>query len=72
MSRISPEEIEKAIETLSQAFVNDPDLAHGWHCNIAVPIEESGASHEVANKAASSVMKHIFGVKTSNDMLNSN
>lgn len=61
--------IKEALEVLKKAFEKDPDYAHGWHCNIACAIMDSDVSHMNSNKAATRIMKHCFGVETSNDML---
>lgn len=69
---------EEAMDTLKQAFKDDPDYAHSWHCNIAMmcydamrdskPFLKDGdhkATHFTANDAASRVMKRCFDVETS-------
>ena len=64
-----------AVSTLSSAFRNDPDYAHGWHCNIAmmcydamgddaVAYIEHEDLHRVSNDAASRFMKLCFDVET--------
>jgi hypothetical protein len=64
MSTKRSSKIERAMNTLSEAFKNDPDYAHSWHCNIACMAMDAGASHEVANEGASRFMKLAFGVET--------
>lgn len=66
-----------AVGALKQAFQDDPDYAHSWHCNLAMmfsdAMETGGVSrrhaggsinHEVANDAASRFMKLAFDVVT--------
>jgi dihydroorotate dehydrogenase len=55
---------KQAIKILREAFEADPHFAHVWHCNIACPIMDAGASHEVANDAASRIMKLLFNIET--------
>lgn len=51
---------------LSELVSGDPEYAWTLHCNIAMPILDSGAcGHQEANKAAARVMGHLFGVDTS-------
>lgn len=72
-------EIEKAMETLKNAFVNDADYAHSWHCNIAMMCYHSirdskpdddfrhtrhDDAHAIGNDAASRFMKLAFQVDT--------
>jgi hypothetical protein len=54
-----------AIKTLSDDLQADPELAWGWHCNIAMPIHDCGVEIEIANDAAERVMQQLFGVDTS-------
>lgn len=56
--------VKDAMETLTQAFEDDPDYAHTWHCNIACSVMDSGVDHEKSNEAASRFMKLAFGVET--------
>jgi len=70
-------EIKKAMLTLEKAFKEQPDYAHGWHCNIAMACfgsmtdtdGDQAHNHQVSNKAASAFMKNCFNVTTSDDML---
>ncbi|KKC25819.1 hypothetical protein [Sphingomonas sp. SRS2] len=42
---------------------SDPEMAWGWHCNIAVPLMDSlNLDHETANVTAAYLMSHLFGV----------
>jgi len=68
--------IEQAINRLKQAMKDEPDYAHGWHCNIAVSVYDAtttdidvGEAHRLGNDAASRFMKLCFDAETSNDML---
>ena len=64
--------IERAIEVLSNAFKNDPDFAHTWHCNIAMACYDAmgdslmgnDLAHKISNEAASRFMKQAFDVET--------
>lgn len=64
----SIEELENArktktiFEMLIRAVKDDDDYAWGWHCNIAVPFQDEGGTHEQANRAAARIMYNIFGV----------
>ena len=53
-----------ALMILSEAMRDDPDYAEGWHDNIAVMMQDAGASHEVSNDGAARFMKLAFGVET--------
>lgn len=69
---------KEAVETLTQAFSDDPDFAHSWHCNVAMMCYDAmrdskpflgdashDARHFVANDAATRFMKLAFSVETS-------
>ena len=73
---IDKERIKLAIDVLTEAFLQDPELAYGWHCNLAGAFYDSMplgvdhcSSHKVSNDAATRFMKHAFDVTTSLDML---
>lgn len=58
--------VAKAYRALSQAMRDDPDFAHSWQCNIAMPIfDQTKLSHEEANVIADRLMKHLFDVSSS-------
>jgi len=40
----------------------DMDCAWSWHCNLAMPMQDEGVSHEQANRAAARIMFTVFGV----------
>lgn len=42
-----------------------PDYAWTWHCNIAVPMQDEGISHELSNKIAAKIMNNFFEIDTS-------
>ena len=63
-------QLQQSLTILKHAMKDDPDYAHGWHCNIAMMCFDAGSPHAIANDAASRFMKLAFGVETSNDMLN--
>ena len=51
-----------------QTMLDDPFLAHGWHCNIAMAVADSFNNKDSfdhsCNKAASCFMHRAFDVKT--------
>lgn len=49
-------------EALRAAILADSAYAWSWHCNVAMPLQDSGVSHEKANLAAAKFMKSVFGV----------
>lgn len=55
---------KEALDHLKQAMLDDPDYANTWHCNIAVPIQDCGISHQLANVSATRIMQTLFKVKT--------
>jgi len=57
----------EAFEVLKQAMKDDPDLAHGWHSNIAMAFydECDHVSVEPCHRGATRFMKSCFDVKTS-------
>ena len=64
----------EAFEVLKKALQDDPEYAHGWHCNIAMmsydAIRAAGDgdhedAHAIGNDAATRFMKLCFDVKTS-------
>jgi len=55
---------ERDLNTLVEAMEADPDYAHTWHCNVACCCMDAGASHDVANDAASRFMKLAFNIET--------
>ena len=61
--------IAKAYRALTQAMRDDPDYAHSWQCNIAMPIYDGAKGKltiEEANIIADNLMRHLFEVKKSN------
>lgn len=56
--------VEGAMTVLKEAFKQDPDYAHSWHCNIACMVMDAGADHKVANDGASRFMKLAFDINT--------
>jgi hypothetical protein len=55
----------QAMEHLREAMQQDTGYAWSWHCNIAVPMQDSGISHRDSNIAAVRLMKHMFDIDTS-------
>ena len=58
--------VKKAMDTLRNAMISDPDYAWGWHCNIACLMLDEGLECKIANKKAASFMKLAFNVDTIN------
>lgn len=63
----TPEKIEFALNTLKQAFVNDPELAFAWYCNIKMPVHdavydfvEHEQRHSIGADAACRIMSNCF------------
>lgn len=50
---------------LRAAIEADPEYAWAWHCNIAMPMIDSGCPDKIANEGAARVMRNIFQVDTS-------
>jgi hypothetical protein len=74
--KIHENDISTAISILRRAMADNPDYAHGFHCNVATCCNDAIESargikdnHIIANEAATRFMKSAFGVETSNDML---
>ncbi len=53
---------EELFNDYSKALKNDPDLAWGWQCNLAVPLMDGGMTHEAANYVAAKIMQNIFDI----------
>jgi len=57
----------RANRDLQRAMQKDPDFAHVWQCNIAMPILDGAngkLTPEEANEIADRLMAHLFNVKT--------
>ena len=57
----------RANRDLQRAMRKDPDFAHVWKCNIAMPILDGAdgkLTHQEANEIAARLMAHLFNVKT--------
>jgi len=55
-----------AYQTITEAMQKDPDYAHSWQCNIAIPILDNcneKLSPKECNFIADVLMKHLFGVQ---------
>jgi len=61
------DKVKEAFDTLKQAMLEDSEYAWSWHCNIAMMVQDAGASHEVANIGAARFMKLCFDVDTLRD-----
>jgi len=59
---LDPTQPIEAFEVLKAAIQRDESYAWSWHCNIAMPYQDEGASHEQGNRAAARAMSTIFGV----------
>lgn len=55
--------IEAELDLIKTEMKKTPDLAWGWHCNIACASQDQGLSHEASNKAAANFMKSAFEVE---------
>lgn len=55
-----------ALAILRRAFRRDPDFAHSWFCNIAMPIHDCGVPIATANEAGHRLMQHLFSTNTRN------
>lgn len=55
-------EVELMFTTLKEAVQNDPEYAWGWQCNLAMTLLDAGVGLNSlqANKAANSIMSHLF------------
>jgi hypothetical protein len=64
--------VAQVLATLTGAMKSDPDFAHSWQCNIAMPIFD-GANGKLtigeANNIATTLMRHLFGVEYVNPYL---
>jgi len=47
---------------LKNAIKQDDDYAWTWFCNIAMPMQDQGITHQKANESAASIMKLFFDV----------
>jgi len=61
--------VKEAMQTLTQAMIDDPNYAHGWHCNIAMACYDafpgySDTINQFCDDGASRFMKLCFGVDT--------
>lgn len=57
----------RANRDLQRAMQKDPDFAHTWQCNIAMPIldgSDGKLTAREANEIADRLMAHLFNVKT--------
>lgn len=60
----------RAYRALTKAMRDDPDFAHSWQCNIAMPILDGAKgklTHAEANAIADELMQHLFEVKRPNE-----
>ena len=56
----------RANRDLQRAMQKDPDFAHTWQCNIAMPILDGADGRltpKEANEIADRLMEHLFNVK---------
>ena len=53
---------KEAFESLKKAIQEDHSYAWSWHCNVAMPFQDEGGSHEQANLAAARFMRTAFDV----------
>jgi hypothetical protein len=63
--RAEEEKTTSALEALTHHLQSDPDLARGWHDNVAMAVDDAiGVGHAHRNAAASMVMERLFKVAT--------
>lgn len=62
-------DIPEALNMLKEKMKEDKSYAWRWCCNIAVPMQDEGISYELSNKIATKIMKHLFEVDISEDIL---
>ena len=57
----------RAYREIERTIQKDPDYAHAWQRNIAMPILDGAdgkLTHEEANEIADQLMEHFFNVKS--------
>jgi len=54
--------IASAFQVLKHAMETDPELAWGWHCNIAMASVDQGMHPHAANRAAAIFMRAAFEI----------
>lgn len=54
--------IAKELNKIKSVMKKDMDFAWSWFCNIAVPMQDEGVSHEVSNKSAARIMQSCFDI----------
>lgn len=55
-------ELKDAFDRLKDEVQRDPHYAWGWQCNLAMPMQDAGVGHRVANLAAARIMSILFDV----------
>jgi hypothetical protein len=53
---------QDAIEHLKQQLHSDPDYAHGWYCNLVMPMHDSGIEYKKGMEAADRILSLFFRV----------
>jgi len=53
---------KQAMETLKQAFKDDPEYAWAWHCNLAMAAYDEGLPKPAANRSAARFMSIAFDI----------
>ena len=56
--------MEQTMQEMIDHFKNDQELADCWHDNIAMCAQDSGASYDEGNEAATRFMRAAFKVDT--------
>lgn len=56
---------KEAYDAMKAAMSADSDYAWSWHCNIAMPLIDSGVDAALAQQCASRLMQHFWSVDTS-------
>ncbi len=60
---LDPPAKETPLSPLVASLKADPEHAYGWHCNIAMLLQDAGVSFEAANERARGFMRMAFGVE---------
>lgn len=56
----------EALKVLKKKIQEDSEYAWGWHCNIAIVIQDEGLDYKSSNRAAARFMLNAFDVDVNN------
>lgn len=60
---------QSPFDTLKELIKQDPGYAWAWHCNIAMPMYDTGlVNHAIANHCAAAVMRFMFNVEPAHEI----